>query len=262
MKNWKKVLLACLCLATAGAPAVSAMPVMASETNIGEAPVVEGLLKENGKIYYYKDGSAVKKSWITVDGYKYYFGKDGVAYAAGSDRNVLVKKIGSSYYGFDKNGHMIAGKFQNVKIKSGSKTVTYRYYFTSSGKAYAGKKTAAGTEILIKKINGKQYGFLEYGRMAKGIYFNAKTNKLCYFNKSNGVYSASQSKKLNNAAKYQQNSAELKKLLGTAKKTEKVTGCYISASEGNEYLIYYDNVVLNVARYYSGKEIILGVMSK
>lgn len=279
MKNWKKVLLACLCLAAAGTPAVSAVSVMASETtDIGEAPVVSGLQTVNGKIYYYENGKAVKKVWKKIGNAKYYFGKDGAAYAAGSDRNVLVKKIGGYYYGFNKKGQMLAGKFYNVKIKSGSKTVTYRYYFTSSGKAYAGKKTTYGIELAVKKINGKWYGFLENGRMAKGIYLNAKNNKLYYFNAKNGVYSSARSKKLNSAANKAESDARavnykptaatmqsitaLKNLLGTAQKTQQVDGCLIDASDGTECLIYYQNVVLDITRNYSGQESLISVMSR
>lgn len=41
-------------------------------------PVIKnGLVEENGKYYFYKDGKKLKKVWKTVNGKKYYFKKNG-----------------------------------------------------------------------------------------------------------------------------------------------------------------------------------------
>ena len=43
-------------------------------------PVIKnGLVEENGKYYFYKDGKKLKKVWKTVNGKKYYFKKNGQA---------------------------------------------------------------------------------------------------------------------------------------------------------------------------------------
>lgn len=40
-------------------------------------PVIKnGLVEENGKYYFYKDGKKLKKVWKTVNGKKYYFKKN------------------------------------------------------------------------------------------------------------------------------------------------------------------------------------------
>ena len=42
-------------------------------------PVLKGLVRKNGKTFYYKNGKKITNSFKTVDGYKYYFGKSGKA---------------------------------------------------------------------------------------------------------------------------------------------------------------------------------------
>ena len=61
-------------------------------------PVVKkGLVEENGKYYFYKNGKKQKKVWKTVNGKKYYFKKGGQA-ATGSykiKKNIIfsMKKV-------------------------------------------------------------------------------------------------------------------------------------------------------------------------
>lgn len=112
------------------------------------AAVKSGLVKENGKYYYYAKGKKVKNTWKKVGSYKYYFGSGGAACTG-------VKKIKGAYYVFDKNGRM---------QKSGWATSgSYRYYLLSTGKAVTG----------VRLINGKFCSFASNGRYSK-----AKTKKI------------------------------------------------------------------------------------
>ena len=70
-----------------------------------------GLATSGKKIYYYENGRKVKNCWKKVNGYKYYFGSSGVAYAApkttGMTKNVVCKKIGGTRYCFNQKGRMV-----------------------------------------------------------------------------------------------------------------------------------------------------------
>ena len=77
------------------------------------ATAKSGLKKENGKYYYYVKGRKLKNKWKVLKRsgkyYRYYFGKDGAAYAGkkGYDGNIhKVAKIDGSYYGFDRLGQI------------------------------------------------------------------------------------------------------------------------------------------------------------
>ena len=90
-------------------------------------PVLQGLIRdEDGNRYYYKDGAMLKNTWKTVNGDKYYFGKNGQAY-------VGKRKVGKATYYFADNG----------KRKTGWRTINgKKYYFSpKSGKMVTGKKT-------------------------------------------------------------------------------------------------------------------------
>lgn len=68
-----------------------------------------------------EDGTSarIKNKWKNVKDaktkktYRYYFGKDGAAYAGSKDmfgrKKLAVKKIGGKQYGFDTNARMIKG---------------------------------------------------------------------------------------------------------------------------------------------------------
>ena len=91
--------------------AVSVLPAMQVH-----AAAKSGLVKKKNKYYFYKKGKPLKNKWktIKVDGkkYRFYFGKNGAAYRAGSlylnAYNVKVYKIGGKKYGFDSNSHRVA----------------------------------------------------------------------------------------------------------------------------------------------------------
>ena len=65
-------------------------------------PVLKGLVRKNGKTFYYKNGKKITNSFKTVDGYKYYFGKSGKAYTG-------KRKVNENYYNYSKKGKMKKG---------------------------------------------------------------------------------------------------------------------------------------------------------
>lgn len=143
MKKWKKMLAIAMCTCMFQSPAVAfadvAADVSQTTTTVGETTELkEGLKTEKGKIYYYENGVKVKNQWRKSGQYNYYFGANGAAYAApkisGMKQNVLVKKIGSKKYGFDRKGH---------KIISG-------VYSDETGTAYVFKKGVLNAKASTK----------------------------------------------------------------------------------------------------------------
>ena len=156
---------------------VSVVSVNAAETTqttqSGQTTVKKGLVKEKGKYYFYEvkeDGTSarIKNKWKNVKDaktkktYRYYFGKDGAAYAGSKDmfgrKKLAVKKIGGKQYGFDTNARMIKGVAASY-LDSGeklyafnSKTGVYDVAKTKKiRKAYGYEKKAAP----LKKLLGK-----------------------------------------------------------------------------------------------------------
>lgn len=118
MKKWKKILALVLCLMFIQAPIVNIIQPVTVEA----AAVKKGLKKEGGKYYFYDKGKRVKNTWKTVKvkkngkivSYRYYFGKNGAAYAGRlvyGLRTPAVKKINGKYYGFGISGRMIKGTY-------------------------------------------------------------------------------------------------------------------------------------------------------
>ncbi len=85
------------------------------------------LVKKNGAYYFYdSDGKRVKKQWVTIDGDRYYFKKDGKA-ATGS------YKTDGTLYLFNNKGHLMTGK------KSRFVTLNNRqYYVDAEGRVTTG----------------------------------------------------------------------------------------------------------------------------
>lgn len=196
------------CLLFVSATAVCWMTPVTAEA----ASVKQGLVKENGKYYYY-----------------------------------AVNKAGKSV--------KVTEKWKTVKVTKNGKTSYSRYYFGKNGAAYAGSEKLGVKTPAVKKIDGKYYGFGVDAKMLKGIYF---INEKFYVFSSNGTFDSARSSSLRRAYGYEKKAAQLKKLLGKAKKTESLNGCYGS---GKEYLIYYPNFVLNTGKNAKGVEVILSVLN-
>ena len=213
IKSLKKLLLytmlLCLLLPVAPPPVLGVKVVEA-------ASVKKGLVKENGKYYYYADGVKVKKK--------------------------LVRVNASSIYYFGSNGSAVTNTFKNLKDTDGKK---YRFYFGPAGKAVVAKKvTGQQKNMVIKKINGVSYGFDTLGHVTTGMWVNAK-GTLFYF-EPNGAYNAAKTKPLRSAIKkyygkkptsetgYKNVYSYLKKALGSHK-VLKGSSCMIWGNTNDGY---------------------------
>lgn len=111
-------------------------------------PVLNGLVRKNGKTFYYKNGKKITDRFKIVDGYKYYFGKSGKAYTG-------KRKVNENYYYFSKTGKMKKGWITIDKNK---------YYFSKkSGKMFTGKHNISHylcyfseKGVLYRKIDKKK----------------------------------------------------------------------------------------------------------
>ena len=160
----------------------------------------------------------------------------------------LDKKTGKRY-GYDENN-------QKVTQQWGVTAKGFRYYFGKNGAAYQADQDMVGKYgILMKKINGKYYGFDVSGHTVKGIRVGSvsmyEIPKLYYFNPKTG---AVDKKKTSLYRKYaatstlaKQNNAS--KILGKYKKCtiSKGNTCMLDGN-GKDVTYTYDYVQLNVVR--------------
>ena len=163
----------------------------------------------------------------------------------------LDKKTGKRY-GYDENS-------QKVTQQWGVTAKGFRYYFGKNGAAYQADQDMVGKYgILMKKINGKYYGFDVSGHTVKGIRVGSvsmyEVPKLYYFNPKTG---AVDKKKTSLYRKYaatstlakQNNASKIKKVLGKYKKCtiSKSNTCMLDGN-GKDVTYTYDYVQLNVVR--------------
>ena len=163
----------------------------------------------------------------------------------------LDKKTGKRY-GYDENN-------QKVTQQWGVTAKGFRYYFGKNGAAYQADQDMVGKYgILMKKINGKYYGFDVSGHTVKGIRVGSvsmyEIPKLYYFNPKTG---AVDKKKTSLYRKYaatstlakQNNASKIKKVLGKYKKCtiSKDNTCMLDGN-GKDVTYTYDYVQLNVVR--------------
>lgn len=166
MKKCKRV---CLILLFLLCVSGAVMSVASQPVSVQAATVKSGLKKENGKYYYYVNGKKVTNTWKTVKtekngqtvSYRYYFGKDGAAYAGKTEYGVKepsIRKIQDVLYGFDVYGRMIKGtcfaksRFYVFNSKTGkydeTKTIKLR-------KASAYEKDSTDLRKLLLAYAGK-----------------------------------------------------------------------------------------------------------
>ena len=163
----------------------------------------------------------------------------------------LDKKTGKRY-GYDENN-------QKVTQQWGVTAKGFCYYFGKNGAAYQADQDMVGKYgILMKKINGKYYGFDVSGHTVKGIRVGSvsmyEVPKLYYFNPKTG---AVDKKKTSLYRKYaatstlakQNNASKIKKVLGKYKKCtiSKSNTCMLDGN-GKDVTYTYDYVQLNVVR--------------
>lgn len=210
MKKWKKLLITALCCLMLQMPEAVLANAVVTETAVTQVSssssktVLNGLVKKGSKRYYYKNGVKQKNRWVKVKGYYYYFGKNGVAYAAPNDsaykQNIIVKKINGKTYGFDRSG----------------RKVTNGVYADAAGKAYCFDK--------------------------KGVLDKSKTNQI------------------NKAAKYMASSKKLRGLLGKPLSTKASSSCLTEIKK--DYTLTYRHIMVMVGKRYSGGEIVYGIQAR
>lgn len=174
-----------------------------------------------------------------------------------------LKKEGGEYYYYVK-GKKVKNTWKSVTVtnKITGKKVTYRYYFSNTGKAYKGGTFFGESYLLVKKIGGKFYGFNQYAQMVKGVYYSAYGQSRAgfyAFNTKTGVYDAGTSRRLRKAFVREKSSTALRSALGRPLRTKKTDGCY---GDGQEYLLEYTRFWVNTYKDKKGKEIVLDVISK
>ena len=170
MKKTKRFFAVVLCMLLMLTP----LAVVAETVTVqaaGPQTVKVKLDKKTGKRYGYDENNQkVTQQWgVTAKGFRYYFGKNGAAYQADpymvGKYGILIKKIGTQYYGFDVNGHTVKGirvgrinmydaqKLYYFNPKTGAvdtkKTNLYRKY------AAASTMTKKNNAAKIKKVLGK-----------------------------------------------------------------------------------------------------------
>lgn len=141
----------------------------------------------------------------------------------------------------------------------GSNSKGFPLLFGKNGAAYQADQDMVGKYgILMKKINGKYYGFDVSGHTVKGIRVGSvsmyEIPKLYYFNPKTG---AVDKKKTSLYRKYaatstlakQNNASKIKKVLGKYKKCtiSKGNTCMLDGN-GKDVTYTYDYVQLNVVR--------------
>ena len=174
-----------------------------------------------------------------------------------------LKKEGGEYYYYVK-GKKVKNTWKSVTVtnKTTGKKVTFRYYFSNTGKAYKGGTFFGENYLLVKKIGGKFYGFNQYAQMVKGVYYSAYGQSRAgfyAFNTKTGVYDAGTSRRLRKAFVREKSSTALRSVLGRPLRTKKTDGCY---GDGQEYLLEYTRFWVNTYKDKKGKEIVLDVISK
>lgn len=159
------ILLLVCCLLAVGPQSVLAGSAK-SQTSGKSTVLKSGLTREKGKRYYYNSrGNKIKNQWKSINGYIYYFQKDGAA-ATG------ITEISGSRYLFTNKGRLVQSSFYTWKGKT--------YYANKKGRIYTGWHT----------INGKEYYFNSDGTRAEGCWIQSK-----YLNKK-GVYKPAKKKSM------------------------------------------------------------------
>lgn len=119
-----------------------------------------GLLEENGKIYYYKNGKTVKNTWMKLKvsssgktvSRTYYFQGDGSACTS-------ILKLGNVYYCFSQSGGLYHYKTNRLITKG-----KYQYCPDSKGRCQT------GWLIINKKLyHANVKGRIQHDKVIKGI---------------------------------------------------------------------------------------------
>lgn len=144
----------------------------AGQDTVAAAALKKGLVKENGKIYYYKKGKKVK--------------------------NTLVRYKENEIYFFGSNGAAYKNKWRKVTDKEG----TFYYYFAKNGRAYiAPEVRGESISFIRKKIGQAYYGFDNKGHRIYGTYVSPDRKIYCFDKKNKGKYNSNKTKAMRAAVK-------------------------------------------------------------
>lgn len=143
----------------------------------------KGLLKENGRLYFYgSDGQRAKNCFKKINGNRYYFGKNGAAC-------IGLKKVENAYYYFNKKGHSQQDKTVTIKGK--------KHYFSKNGKAIQGV-VKTGEKIWVSTATGRlTINITEYAKKGEdydcfekvaGKAKSSKTKDSCSGPGKDGIY--------------------------------------------------------------------------
>ena len=151
--------------------------------------------------------------------------------------------------------------FSAQTVQAAASKTTVKNGFKSTGKAYRGGTFFGENYITVKKIGNNYYGFNKYSQMVKGIRYSAYgPSKAGFYAFTNaGVLDSKKTASLRRAFVREKSSAALRKLLGSPRRTKKVSGCY---GDGQEYMLEYTSFWVNTYKDKKGKEIVLDVISK
>ena len=181
----RKVLAAVACLVLL----VSLLPVGAG------ADGLNGLVKQDGKIYYYENGTAVC-GWKNVDGYRYYFDYNTRAADTGVTARWLEDGSDWSWFVFDAEGRMYGGGW--VTSEKG------RMYLRDDGYALKDWQTIDGETYYFdywldsaavtgeKQLTGPDgvyawFYFDQYGRLQTDAWISTANGKQYYDGNGKGL---------------------------------------------------------------------------
>lgn len=127
--------------------------------------IPDGITEIADKTYYYKDGEAVLKTFITENGKKYYFNYNGYM-----ERSKWVTDENGGRYYMTADGSAATGSFTEISGKSycfdsDGRLIASLWIEDESGRYYAGSDGALFKNSW-KNIGGKDYFFDNSGKLA------------------------------------------------------------------------------------------------
>ncbi len=126
-----------------------------------------GLARENGKLYFYKNGKKCADGWIKSGKLMYYADSEGILATS------TKKTIEGNEYIFDKSGIMFTDifRFEGEAYYSGNDGVIRKdSWINFNGNKYLAKQDGTLYSNSVYNIGGNYYGFDIYGRLYTGSF--------------------------------------------------------------------------------------------
>ena len=161
-----------------------------------------GWVTQDDEWFYFEPSGIGAKGWKKLGDKYYYFDEESYIHAMLSNG---IYKIGAAWYGFDKNGAMITGWYNDDVIKVNGKDYNSGYwsYFTPNGSAAVGWTKIGNDwyyfenseEIVptayqgLRKINNVWYYFdVNSCRMLKDTWLNLSESRYSIYSGSKKAY--------------------------------------------------------------------------